>query len=51
VAAANPFEVLAGGRSHFRVEDLLQLATLMARQREAQEEAASRAGKPELSRK
>jgi hypothetical protein len=51
VAACGPFEALSGGRSHFRIEDLLQLATLIARQREAQDEAASRAGKPPVSRK
>ena len=35
-APADPFVAISAGRSHFRVEDLLQLATLVARQRLAQ---------------
>jgi hypothetical protein len=51
VATASPFEVLSAGRSHFRVEDLLQLVALIARQREAQDVAASREGKRLVSSK
>jgi hypothetical protein len=32
VAVRSPFEVLAEGRSHFRIADLLQLAALIVRQ-------------------
>jgi len=46
-AAPSPFEVLAGGRSLFRVADLLQLAALIARQRAAQ---AARESQPKPSR-
>ena len=51
VAAASPFEVLSAGRSHFRLDDLLQLVTLIARQREVQDGAVSRKGKRPVSRK
>ena len=51
VATASPFEVLSAGRSHFRVEDMLQLVALIARQREAGVVAASTAGKCSMSRK
>ena len=37
VAVRSPFEVVSAGRSHFRIEDLLQLAALIARQREVQD--------------
>lgn len=30
-----PFEMVSAGRSHFRVDDLLHLVTLIARQNEA----------------
>lgn len=51
MATVSPFEAFSNGRSHFRVEDLLQLATLIARQLEAQDEATSRAAKASVSRK
>ncbi|MGH8200980.1 MAG: DUF5372 family protein [Steroidobacteraceae bacterium] len=35
IAAPSVFEVVSGGRAHFRVDDLLQLVALIARQREA----------------
>ena len=35
-AAPNAFEALSAGRSHFRVEDLLRLVALIARQSEIQ---------------
>ncbi|MGH7084543.1 MAG: DUF5372 family protein [Acetobacteraceae bacterium] len=35
IAAAGVFEVVSGGRAHFRVDDLQQLVALIARQREA----------------
>jgi hypothetical protein len=41
MATLSPFEAFSDGRSHFRVEDLLQLATFIAREREVQEEATS----------
>jgi len=47
----SPFEALSGGRSHFRIEDLLQLVTLIARQREAQDGGMSGADKQAVSRK
>lgn len=34
-AAADPFVTLSAGRSLFRVEDLLSLSTLIARERQA----------------
>jgi hypothetical protein len=42
MALPTPFEALSAGRSHFRVEDLLQLVGLIARQREVQDVAARR---------
>jgi hypothetical protein len=47
----SPFEVLAEGRSHFRVADLLELVVLIARQRPAPSAAASRGAPPDVSRK
>ena len=35
VATRSAFEVISAGRSHFRVEDLLRLVALIAREREA----------------
>jgi hypothetical protein len=40
VAAPSAFEVMSAGRSHFRVEDLLRLVALIARQKEARQSAA-----------
>jgi hypothetical protein len=51
VAAARPFEALSAGRSHFRVEDLLQLVALIARQQAGREAAAGAAHKRKASRK
>jgi hypothetical protein len=51
VAALSPFEVLSAGRSHFRIEDLLQLVALIARQREVREGGAKARGKHMVSRK
>jgi hypothetical protein len=45
MAALSPFEVLSAGRSHFRIEDLLQLVTLIARQREVQDVGVNGPGK------
>jgi len=39
-AAPCAFEVISAGRSHFRVEDLLRLVALIARQNEAVRSAA-----------
>jgi hypothetical protein len=50
-AVRSPFEVLAGGRSHFRVTDLLQLAALIARQSPVQTAEARQAEPPKASRK
>lgn len=36
MAAPSVFEALSAGRSHFRIQDLLQLVVLIARQREVQ---------------
>jgi hypothetical protein len=36
IGASTVFEKVSAGRSHFRTEDLLQLVTLIARQREVQ---------------
>ena len=51
VAALSPFEVLSGGRSHFRIEDLLQLVALIARQREVQEGGVKARGRHIVSSK
>ena len=51
VAAASPFEVMSAGRSHFRVEDLLQLVALIARQQAGREAAGGAAHKRKASRK
>jgi hypothetical protein len=40
VAAPCAFEVISAGRSHFRVEDLLRLVALIARQKQAARSAA-----------
>jgi hypothetical protein len=46
-SAARPdaLVALSAGRSHFRVEDLLQLVALIARQRQAQAPGRERRGK------
>jgi hypothetical protein len=51
LAALTPFEVLSARRSHFRVEDLLQLVALIARQRELQGGPPSTTGKEPVSSK
>jgi len=51
VAVRSPFEVLAGGRSHFRIADLLQLAALIARQPGVHNGGAGRTRKPKVARK
>ena len=51
VASTSPFEVMSAGRSHFRIEDLLRLVALVARQREFLEAARRVAGKRKVSRK
>jgi hypothetical protein len=51
MATLSPFEAFSDGRSHFRVEDLLQLATLIARELEVREEATSGAGTSNMPRK
>jgi hypothetical protein len=51
LAAATPFEVMSAGRSHFRIDDLLQLVVLIARQREAQEVTPSGVDGRRVSRK
>jgi hypothetical protein len=42
VAPQDAFTAISAGRSYFRIEDLLQLVTLIARQRQAQAPARSR---------
>jgi hypothetical protein len=49
-AAPNVFEVTSAGRSHFRVEDLLQLVALIARQREVKRSGRPKARKRKVSR-
>jgi hypothetical protein len=50
-AAPNAFEAISAGRSQFRVEDLLRLVALIARQIEVKRVAASKSGKRRASRK
>ncbi|WP_429481559.1 DUF5372 family protein [Paraburkholderia youngii] len=50
-AAPNAFETVSAGRSHFRIEDLLQLTMLIARYRETSRQAKRRAGRRKLSSK
>jgi hypothetical protein len=50
-AAANAFEAISAGRSYFRVEDLLRLVALIARQREAGGSTEGRPAKRRVSRK
>ena len=50
-AVPNAFETVSAGRSHFRIEDLLQLTMLIARYREANGHSKGHAGKRKLSRK
>src|SRR5690348_17942799 len=38
VSASSLFETISAGRSHFRIQDLLQLVALIATQREVQRE-------------
>ena len=45
VAPPDAFVALSAGRSHFRVEDLLQLVALIARQRPVRAPARERRGK------
>ncbi|MEX4005471.1 DUF5372 family protein [Paraburkholderia sp. EG285A] len=49
-AAPNAFEMVSAGRSHFRIEDLLQLTMLIARHRETRQ-PKRRAGRRNLSSK
>jgi hypothetical protein len=42
IAARSAFELMAAGRSHFRVEDLLRLVALIARQKEGKRAATRR---------
>jgi len=51
VVTPTPFEVLSAGRSHFRIDDLLQLVALITRQREVQDVEAKGVGKRMVSRK
>jgi hypothetical protein len=51
VAVRSPFEVLAEGRSHFRIADLLQLAALIVRQQAVHNGAAGRTRQPNVPRK
>jgi Family of unknown function (DUF5372) len=39
VSARRVFETISAGRSHFRVEDLLQLVALIAQEKEASQRA------------
>jgi hypothetical protein len=50
-AVRSPYEILAGGRSPFRVADLLQLVALIARQRAVQTAPASTGKSAKGSRK
>jgi len=51
VAALSAFEVLSAGRSHFRIEDLLQLVTLIARLKEVRDAGVKGSDKRSVSRK
>ncbi|MFM0674580.1 DUF5372 family protein, partial [Paraburkholderia sediminicola] len=50
-APPNAFETVSAGRSHFRIEDLLQLTMLIARYREPNGHSKGHTGKRKLSRK
>jgi hypothetical protein len=50
-APPNAFETVSAGRSHFRIEDLLQLTMLIARCREPNGHSKGHTGKRKLSRK
>jgi len=50
-APPNAFEKVSAGRSHFRIEDLLQLTMLIARYRETNGHSKGHAGKRKPSRK
>ncbi|CAN7797257.1 DUF5372 family protein [Paraburkholderia hospita] len=50
-AVPNAFETVSAGRSHFRIEDLLQLTMLIARYRETKTHSKGHTGKRKMSRK
>ena len=50
-AAVNAFEAISAGRSHFRVEDLLRLVALIARQSESGDLTGAKPVKRGVSRK
>jgi hypothetical protein len=50
-AQVDAFVVISAGRSHFRVEDLLELASLIARAAEAQAPSGRKGRRGRLSRK
>jgi hypothetical protein len=45
------FETISAGRSHFRVEDLLQLVALIAQEKQASQSAGPARRKAKVSRK
>jgi hypothetical protein len=49
--AANRFEAVSAGRSHFRVDDLLQLVLLIARQNEVKGSAKASPRRRKVSSK
>jgi hypothetical protein len=49
--AADPFASVSAGRSHFRVDDLLHLVALIARQSEAQGSVGASSRQRKVSRK
>jgi len=51
VSARNAFETISAGRSHFRVEDLLQLVSLIAQEKQATQSARPAQRKEKSSRK
>lgn len=51
VSTRNVFEVISAGRSHFRVEDLLQLAALLAQEKRARQSSGTARPKTKASSK
>jgi hypothetical protein len=51
VSARSVFETISAGRSHFRVEDLLQLVALIAQEKQARQRVGPARHKAKASRK
>ncbi len=51
VSTRNVFETISAGRSHFRVEDLLQLVALIAEEKQAKQYAGPARPKATVSKK